>query len=199
MNREKIKKSLKEAEELVKVVGEKYRVSAFPIVFQQILNSKEIVGESRNGIGVKKVDKEKESAMLEDAINTLAKRAGTSVDKLSGVLEIRDTDFDLNADVPGEDNTEQERKGAIIILTVRKLCFGESEILALNLTKKLRDIGVTPDRNLVNVLKKYKNDSGEKLITLRGRTKRARKYVATPPGIKEGLKVIKEISDSVDT
>lgn len=117
---------------------------------------------------------------------------------MDSVLEIRDKDFNLNTDIPGEDNTEQERKGAIIILTVKKVCFGESEVLALDLAKKLRNIGVTPDRNLVNALKKYKNDTGKKLITLRGRTKRGRKYVATPAGIKEGLEIIKEISDSVD-
>lgn len=197
MDKEKIKKALEETEELIKVVSEKYRTSAFPVVFQQILNSKE-VGKDRNGAKDKKTEKEEEFTGVENNLNVLAKKAGTSVDKLDSVLEIKDTDFKLNTDVPGEDNTEQERKGTIIILTVRKICFGESEILALNLAKKLRNIGVTPDRNLVSALKKYKNVSGKKLVTLRGRTKRARKYVATPAGVKEGLNLIREISDLVD-
>ncbi len=196
MNKEHIKKLLKETEEIVKVVSEEYRPVAFPIVFQEMSDKDELMGDHEKEN--KKRERKKELPEKDNNVSTLASKMSISVDKLSEILKIKDKSFDLDADIPGDNNTEQEQKGAVIILAVRKICFNESEVLSLDLAQNLRNLGVTPDRNLVSALKRYKNDKGQKLITSRGRKKRGKKYVATPAGLKEGLKLLKEISQAAD-
>lgn len=129
-------------------------------------------------------------AGIEEGIEKLSQDTGISKEQLRYVFEFEKEDLVLITAIEGKNESEKQFKATICILTAYHYCYDSDEIKSQDLRKKLQWLGIASLVNLSTNIAEYKQ-----FILPKGKPKSKEfSYKITLPGIKKGLKIIKELS-----
>ena len=136
---------------------------------------------------IKKID-----VGIEECIIKLSEEAGINEEKIRHVFDFNKKDLNLIKIIKDKKESTKQFKATVCLLTAYHYCYGNDKIKSRDLRKKLEWLGIRSLGNLSINLSQYKQ-----YIIPEGKSRSPEfSYKITYPGIKEGLKIIKELSST---
>ncbi|WXG40453.1 MAG: hypothetical protein WED07_06500 [Candidatus Freyarchaeum deiterrae] len=129
---------------------------------------------------------------IEDVILKFSKEAEIKEEQVRNVFVFDKNDLNLKISVCGESEAEKQFKATVCILTAYHYCYGKDEIKSRDLRKKLKWLGIGSLGNLNQTFEEYK----QFIIPVGIPSSTNFSYKINLPGIKEGLKTIKELAEA---
>ena len=129
---------------------------------------------------------------IEECIKKLSKDADINVEEIRHIFDFNKEDVKLIKVIKNKKESEKQCKATVCVLTVYHYCYGKNEIKSRDLRKKLEWLGIKSLGNLSINLSHYK----QYIIPVGKSGSPAFSYKITYPGIKKGLKNIKELAST---
>ncbi len=189
-----IKEFIKKSEESVEGVNdEKLRLKAFEVVLNNLIKSsieEKNISYSEKPKSKDVVNKSMDKLNKDNLLNAL----NMSDIQLNNIVDFDDNDFRILPRIQGKSEAKRQQQATLIILTVKYYCYDDREINTSELKNKLRNMGIKSLENMATNLKDFEN-----YIIKKGEQRSpATLYRVTDPGIKEGLKLIKELGGNYE-
>jgi hypothetical protein len=193
MKEDEIKEKIALAEKSVAdIKDENLRIKAFEVVLNNLLSGKPATPTISTVAKPKQAILERKETKFEPG--KLASALGVELDKLKSVIDFSENDFHIISEISGYTEGDKQRNSALIILTIRYYCFDNREILSGELRDFMRDLGIGSLINMATNLNSIRNF----IIRIGKAGSPATRYRISDPGIKQGLKLIKEMLVKVE-
>lgn len=182
-----IKEFIKRAEESVESMNdEKLKLKAFEVVLNNLMKPSEGIIISSEKIKSEELNNKEISMFSKD---NLLNNLELSETQLNNIVEFDGDNFRILPPIKGKSEGEKQKKASLIILTNKYYCYGAREIETAELRNNLQDMGIKSLKNMATHLKNFEN-----YIIKKGKPgSSATLYRITDPGLKEGLRLIKEL------
>lgn len=163
---------------------------AFEVIFKHLLEDESSIEVKHPAVSKEEVDISVKQ-ITDEGIKKLAKQAKISVTRLRDVLDIGTSDFNITADVPGDDEHKRQLNATLVLLTAQAFLLKQRRIESAVLRKKLENLGIAGLVNLSTNLRRYRKF----IAHLKGkRGSRKTFYGIKTAGLKQGCILIKQMS-----
>lgn len=131
-----------------------------------------------------------EQSLQRPSIKIFAEKLDLEESKFYDIIHFNDNNqFHLLFSITGKNESEKQLRGTLCFLAVSNYCNGKNSILSKELVKILESMKIKSLDNISHTLKKY-----NKYIIPTGKTGDPNfSYIITQPGLKEGIRIIKEL------